>query len=82
MFILYVISSSVTGRTQLYYLCEVSLENKQKKKKKVHTHSNRLPAGALNNMEAGAGDTNQWQLGEGLLSSHSYCGVGDMPYHL
>ena len=34
MFILYVISSSVTGRTQLYYLCEVSLEKKKKKKKK------------------------------------------------
>ena len=33
MFILYVISSSVTGRTQLYYLCEVSLEIKKKKKK-------------------------------------------------
>ena len=31
MFILYVISSSVTGRTQLYYLCEVSLEKKKKK---------------------------------------------------
>ena len=32
MFILYVISLSVTGRTQLYYFCEVSLEKKKKKK--------------------------------------------------
>ena len=29
MFILYIISSPVTGRKQLYYLCEVALEKKK-----------------------------------------------------
>ena len=38
LFILYVISSSVTGRTQLYYLCEVSVGKKKKKKKKIYIY--------------------------------------------
>ena len=61
MFILYIISSPVTGRTQLYYLCEVSLEIIKKKQLKFALPPTRNIKFALPPMQNP--NTNQWNIG-------------------